>query len=471
MFIRLWLALCCAGLCITVLAMSGLFSYVFHVRGHYDDLDRNLVENAIHTVSEIKEPADKLGPGSGIEVILRLYEQNGTLKERSLGTETLPDIDPRLVVAAPGGPAFDLVAGLAPSIVALPSGSERGRFGLVSTSEQRWRVYVLPLSLNGTPAGYVEALTSLKSIDAATERFRLILLAFGLFGTVVALVGGGILSGRALRPVARMVKAAQTISTSRNFSHRVEMPLHQDELGQLATTFNQMLESLEEAYRSQQRFISDASHELRAPLTAIQGNLELMRLQKNMSETEREEALAEAEREAARLTRLVKDLLALARADAGMPLKFRRVDLDVVVLEVFHSVRTLAHGQKLILDPFEPIQIVGDEDQLKQLVLILLDNALKYTPAGGQVRLGLRRLDNQVEITVQDTGVGISTADLPHVFERFYRADPARGRDPGGTGLGLAIAFWITQQHGGSIELNSQVGQGTSAKVHLPVRS
>ncbi len=441
------------------------------VQPHYDDLDRNLVENAIHTVSEIKTPADKLGPGSGIEVILRLHEQNGTLKGRSLGTETLPDIDPRLVVADLGGSAFDLVAGLAPSIVALPSGSERGTFGLVSTSEQRWRVYVLPLSLNGTPAGYVEALTSLKSIDAATERFRLILLAFGLFGTVVALVGGWILSGHALRPVARMVKAAQTISTSRNFSHRVEMPLHQDELGQLATTFNQMLESLEEAYRSQQRFISDASHELRAPLTAIQGNLELMRLQKNMSETEREEALAEAEREAARLTRLVKDLLALARADAGMPLKFRRVDLDVVVLEVFHSVRTLVHGQKLILDPFKPIQIVGDEDQLKQLVLILLDNALKYTPVDVQVRLGLRRLDNQVEITVQDTEVGISAKDLPHVFERFYRADPARGRDPGGTGQGLAIAFWITQQHGGSIELNSQVGQGTTAKVHLTVRS
>ena len=168
-----------------------------------------------------------------------------------------------------------------------------------------------------------------------------------------------------------------------------------------------------------------------------------------MPAADRDEALDEAEREAGRLTRLVADLLALARADAGVTLQRRLVALDEVVLDAFRTARQLARGKELVLDPFEPAQVVGDEDRLKQLLLILLDNALKYTPAGGRVTLGLRHLPTAAELLVRDTGVGIGGEDLPHVFERFYRADPARNRDSGGTGLGLPIARWIAQQHGG----------------------
>ena len=237
----------------------------------------------------------------------------------------------------------------------------------------------------------------------------------------------------------------------------------------MAKTFNEMLESIEAAYSAQQRFVSDASHELRAPLTAIQGNLELLSRYRSMPEAEREEALAEVTREANRLSRLVANLLALARADAGVPLKHRLLDLDEVVLDAYHEARQLSQGQVLTLDPFELIQVIGDEDRLKQLVLILLDNALKYTPANGYVTLGLQRLETGSKITVRDTGVGISPEDLPHVFERFYRADPAHGRDPGGTGLGLPIARWIVEQHGGKITLESQPGHGTIATVYLPL--
>jgi signal transduction histidine kinase len=246
------------------------------------------------------------------------------------------------------------------------------------------------------------------------------------------------------------------------------IPQHRDELGRLAATFNQMLTSIEAAYVAQQRFVSDASHELRAPLTAIQGNLELLRRHPEMVSADRDESLAEAEREAGRLTRLVADLLALARADAGVTLQCRPVDLDTVVLDAFRMARSLAHGQELSLEPFEPAQVLGDEDRLKQLVLILLDNALKYTPVRGQVTLGLHQRDQQVEITVRDTGVGIATEDLPHVFDRFYRADPARSRDPGGTGLGLPIARWIARQHAGEVILSSTPGQGTMVVVQLP---
>jgi two-component system, OmpR family, sensor kinase len=164
-------------------------------------------------------------------------------------------------------------------------------------------------------------------------------------------------------------------------------------------------------------------------------------------------------------------MLALARADAGVTLQHRPVELDTIVLDAFRSARQLVRGQELELDTFEPAQVVGDEDRLKQLLLILLDNALKYTPAGGQVTLGLRHRDTKAEVVVRDTGIGIAAGDLPHVFERFYRADPARNRDSGGTGLGLPIARWIAQQHGGDVTIESEPGRGTTAVVRLPLLS
>jgi signal transduction histidine kinase len=188
-----------------------------------------------------------------------------------------------------------------------------------------------------------------------------------------------------------------------------------------------------------------------------------------MPEAGRAEALAEMTREAGRLTRLVADLLALARADAGVPLKQRLIDLDEVVLDAFRSDRQLARGQTLVLDPFEPVQVNGDKDRHTQLLLILIDNALKYTPAAAQTTVGLPHDDPGVELLVRDTGVGIAPDDVPHVFERFYRADPARSRDPGGTGLGLSIAQWIVEQHGGTITLESQPGHGTLVRVLLPL--
>jgi two-component system OmpR family sensor kinase len=168
------------------------------------------------------------------------------------------------------------------------------------------------------------------------------------------------------------------------------------------------------------------------------------------------------------MARLVSELLALARADAGVPLTVRPVDLDNVVLETFQQARQLASGQRLVLDAIEPVSLRGDEDRLRQLLLILLDNALKYTPAGGEVRLRMTRTPGHAEMTVRDSGAGIPADALPHVFERFYRADSARSPDPGGSGLGLAIAQVIARQHGGDIAIRSQPGQGTEVTVRLP---
>lgn len=473
MAIRLRLAFWYGALFALVLLIVTLLSYGLHVRGHYDDRDRVLITSAGHMAGEARAMPN--GPhlvevSGGLEVGFRLYDAQGRVREQTHDVAMLPTSDPVAVLQAPAGPAYDALASLAPPLMA-PDAPSAGAFGLIVTPEQRWRVYVLPLGPKSTITGYLETLTPLGHLDESIRVYRLMLLAIGLAGLSAALVGGWAIAGGALRPIARMTSIAGTIAHSRNLSHRITTPHYHDELERLATTFNEMLQSIETAYLAQQRFVSDASHELRAPLTAIQGNIELIRRHPDMALADRDEALGEAEREARRLTRLVADLLALARADAGVEIQHRRVDLDAVTLDAFRSARQLAHNQELVLDPFEPIQVTGDADRLKQLLLIMLDNALKYTPAGGRVTIGLQNCGASVEISIRDTGVGITADDLPHVFERFYRADPARSRDVAGTGLGLPIARWIIEQHGGAIHIDSTPGQGTTVTVSLPLQA
>ena len=222
---------------------------------------------------------------------------------------------------------------------------------------------------------------------------------------------------------------------------------------------------------AQRRFVSDAAHELRAPLTAIQGNLELVERFADMNEADKREALRDASSEAARLGRLVGDMLALARGEAGAKVNTEELDLATVLESALESARPLAAGRTLKRGELPRLMVEGDRDRLKQVALILLDNALKYTPQGGTVSLAARRIDEVAEFRVSDTGVGIPSADLERVFERFYRVDASRSRteDPGGTGLGLPIARQIARQHGGEIRLQSVVGEGTTAIVTLPL--
>lgn len=476
MSIRVRLALWYGALLALILLLVTMFSYAFHARGHYDDIDRALITTSSHIADEIltSPTAPQLIEGSGgFRVILRLYNTQGDLVQASAGAPGVPVVDPRSVIARPAGSAFDPLAGVAPPVTAVapPDGSA---FGIAMAPSERWRVFVLPIersaSAKGQVAKYVEALTPLGDIDRSMQVYRLLLIGLTVFGLTVALIGSCLVAGSALQPIARMIEMAGNIAQSRDLSQRIDTPRQTDEIGRLARTFNAMLASIEESYSAQQRFVSDASHELRAPLTAIQANLELLQRHPEMTEADRREALAEAERESERLTRLVADLLALARADAGISLRYSRVDLDAVVLDVVGNTRQLANSQTLTLEQFEPVQICGDEDRLKQVLLILLDNAMKYTSANGTVAVALRQVGDEAELVVRDTGVGIPEDALPHVVERFYRADPGRGRDPGGTGLGLPIADWIVQQHGGRIALASRLGMGTTVTVRLPMR-
>ncbi len=471
MSLRLRLALWYGVLTGLVIVLVTLLTYALHTRGHYDDLDHALVSGARHVAEEVDTSTGPASPGvlttpPSAGLVLRLYDADGRLVEASPNAALAPEVYPRALLDGPSVPPFDLLVGLAPSF--MPSQPEPGVLGLATGPDgTRWRLYALSLR----DGRVLLAAMPLDRLDAATDLFRRLVPLLAGFGAAATLLAGYLLAGGALRPVATVTGAAEAIARLRDFARRVPEPPRQDELGRLAATFNTMLASLHEAYQAQQRFVADASHELRAPLTAIQANLELVRRHPEMSDAERDEAIEEASREARRLVRLVADLLALARADAGLPLRRWRVELDRVLLDAFAEARPLARGQRLEIGQLEPVQITGDPDRLKQLVLILVDNAIKYTPSGGRVTLELRRNDTSAAILVHDTGIGIASEDLPHVFDRFYRADPARSRDPGGTGLGLPIARWITEQHGGQITLASRPGEGTTVHVHLPRES
>lgn len=229
--------------------------------------------------------------------------------------------------------------------------------------------------------------------------------------------------------------------------------------------------TLRRILEAQKRFVGDAAHELRAPLTSIQGNLELLKRYPNMPETDRSETTDDAFREAARLGRLVNDLLVLARGDAGEGLRLEPILLHDLVSKSLRHAQHLTKNHQFELLKNNHCTVEADHDRLQQLMLILLENAIKYTPDGGFIRVSLDCNPEWAQIQVQDTGVGISVEHLAQVFERFYRVDKGRprGTDPGGTGLGLPIAKWIVAQHGGEILLESELGVGTLAIVRLKI--
>lgn len=471
MSLRLRLALWYGGLTGVVLALVSIMSYAIHTRAHYDDLDRVMVQATEHVAGEYRSAPttdhlqEMLTNPVAPDVVMRAYDANGALLPASPATAPAPAIDPHRILANPAGHAYDRIARLAPPLVDVHTG--QGGFGITADAEgNRWRLYALPVA--GTDA-YLLTAAPLERIDMSVRRFRRLMVFLSTFGAGVTVLAGTVIAGRALRPVATLTATAAGIARARTFERRVPVGNQADELGRLGTTFNVMLDSLEQAFRAQQRFVSDASHELRAPLTVIQANLEFVEGHPGLPNEARREALREAGREASRLATLVGDLLALARADAGVELQRRPVELDRVLLDALADARHLARGQALQVEELEPVEIQGDPDRLKQLVLILLDNAIKYTPAPGAISLSLWRRDEQAELIVRDEGVGIRASDLEHVFERFYRADPARSRDPGGTGLGLPIARWIARQHGGDVTLDSAPDLGTTATVRLPL--
>jgi signal transduction histidine kinase len=338
-------------------------------------------------------------------------------------------------------------------------------------------------------AGIVLVAKSQEDVNGALNTLGRILLIGDLVAIICALLGGWLIAESSLRPITTITRTAKAIArdaSAAGLGTRVRYRGAKDEVGELVGTFNEMLASLEQVANAQRRFVSDASHELRAPLTTIRGNLELLRQAPDLSTEERIEIIDDAYVEAERMSSLVSDLLLLARVDAASASRGARatlldeqlsgrrevVEMDQLAMELYRSgqshLRALRRQIALSVTEIAPVSVAADPGQLRQLGMILLDNAIKYTPRDGSIRIAVSQIGPFATLTISDSGIGISEDDLPHIFERFYRADRARERDEHGSGLGLAIARWIAEAHHGEIKVESTPGKGTTFAVLLP---
>ncbi|MHB1134691.1 MAG: sensor histidine kinase [Chloroflexota bacterium] len=338
---------------------------------------------------------------------------------------------------------------------------------------QSLRVNSAPIEVQGRVVGVVQMARSLASQEESLGALRSVLLVGSALAIMAAFVVGWLLAGTALRPIDRITQTAHGIGGDRDFGRRVQYNGPQDELGRLATTLNQMLGELQAAYRqvehtlqAQRRFVADASHELRTPLTTIRGNIALLQREPPIDDGDRVAVLGDLAGECERLIRLVNGLLALARSDVGRELRLEAVAISPLLDDASRQAQLLAPDRTLTYSELPGVAVVGNPDALKQVLLILLDNALKFTPPGGQVALSARALDGAVAIEVRDSGVGMDSAVLPHVFERFYRGDAARSGD--GYGLGLAIAKSLVEAQHGTVAVASELGRGSTFTITLP---
>ena len=380
----------------------------------------------------------------------------------------------------------------APSRPLMPEQEEPGRgpeFVTTTFGDDELRAVRYPLFVTDSEGtnwyiGSVIVGERLTMTHETLASLRQVLLVTSALGLTLAIVGGWVLAGRALRPVDRVTAAAAAIAagdgTATSLQARLPVPPTNDELSRLSATFNAMLGRLEASFRAQERFVADASHELRTPLTAIRGNVEVLSRQvraarAGIESSDLADSLDDIKRESDRMRRLLDDLLLLARADAGSDaapaagIRQDAVRLETVAAEAARSAEAIGSGQTIELEAPRGVLVRGDPDRLHQLVMILLDNAIRHTPAGGRIRVAVAATpDGNARLAVRDDGEGIAPEHLPHVFERFYRADGARGRSSGGTGLGLAIARAIAQAHGGEIAATSEPGRGATFIVTLP---
>jgi heavy metal sensor kinase len=338
------------------------------------------------------------------------------------------------------------------------------------------RVYVRQLASANGPVGYLVVGKSLAGIETQLSGLRLFLVAGAILSLMAAGAASWLVAGRALRPLDAMASTAEDIGRTQDLSRRLPENAPDDEVGRLQKSFNQMLRQLEDAYHrlqaalvAQRRFVADASHELRTPLTTIRGNVGLLLKRDDITADDRVAALNDIAGESERMSRMVQDLLTLARADAGYHLDKTLVNLQPIVQEVSRQAQILQPSRHIELLDGVPTLVLGNSDAIKQLLWILVDNALKHTQDGGRIELRLESASRAVRLTVADDGPGIASEDLDRIFERFYQSDTARSGE--GTGLGLAIARWIAQEHGGRVYAANNPRGGAAFTVELPVES
>ena len=325
----------------------------------------------------------------------------------------------------------------------------------------------------GDQSYLVQVAAPLDDFYEALHRFGMLLLVSIPILLLCAAGGGYWLSRRALAPFDQISQTARSVSIQ-NLSSRLVVPQTRDVLQRLSETFNSMLERLEAAFKKITQFTADASHELRTPVAVMRTRAELS-LRKTRTVDEYREALTQIHTDLEKTSDLVEKLMLLARADYGAEdLQLSSADLGEIVRDACSQGRTLSENKQISFYermPDFPVWVKADAHALRRLFLILIDNAVKYTPTGGQIDVLVATDNGSALAAVRDTGIGIAPEDLPNVFERFYRADKARSRESGGVGLGLSIGRWIVETHGGTIEVQSSPGHGSVFQVRLPLAS
>lgn len=373
------------------------------------------------------------------------------------------------LLASPYGRAEDVLPLSEEGLTALQN--KQNWWQTASSQGQNVLIYDRPVTVNGKVVYILQVARSLTEREISLKTLSTTLIFADLVTLLVALGIGWVFSGFTLRPIHRITQTAQVIGEERDFTRRLEHKGPQDEVGQLASTFNAMLARLEDSYQRvahslemQRNFVADVSHELRTPLTTLRGNLELLRRDPPISEPDRADVMNDMVDESDRLIRLVNELLLLARADAGRNLAHDPITVKPLLEEICRQAQQIDPARSISLDAPADLTLLGDRDAVKQVLLILLDNALKHTP--GQIEVSAVRTNEQVELRVQDHGEGISPDKLAHVFDRFYRGSGTNSE--AGLGLGLSIARSLVDAQGGSIRMESEVGQGSVVIFSLP---
>jgi heavy metal sensor kinase len=434
---------------VALLLLFGMMSYFMLSQSLYQGLDESLktrvlsLENSLEVEDEHIDLGITLQPS---ELVL-LYGNDGSLLQGFGWEVEVPHID-AMVSQARGSHASFLTA-------QIPNGDEI-------------RLYVAPLSGESGISAIVVG-RSTNEVTKVLESFNNILIIAALATLALAGGGGFFMANRVLKPLERIRKTAQEIGES-DLSRRIAIN-SEDELGRLALTLNHMIARLEAAFNRQRQFTADASHELRTPLAVVQAESTLA-LRKERTQEDYHKSLELISQEGEYMSAVVGKLLYLARIDAGKDqVNFERINLRELLAELSSDIEILARekGLEFKLTPLKDLTVEGDKVKLEQLFLNLLENAIRYTPSGGSISASVVRDGKTAVIAIRDTGIGIPEEHIPHIFERFYRVDKARSRAEGGAGLGLAICQHIAEIHNGKIEVESQVGKGSTFSVSLPL--
>jgi heavy metal sensor kinase len=460
--LRVRFALWTAGLLCAALGIFGLFVYVSMSQSLAAAVDETLRLTAIELAAEAEVRNSELtfseNPTEDTQYT-RLREQGFSLRVLNLAGQLVQEY----------GPYRDLPLGQ----LDLITPNQPGEFATITDLDSRdpVRVYSSPIVRADRVVGILQVALNLKTVGRTLDLLLVTLLLGGPLIVIIAGAGGYFLAARALAPIDKVTRTAHDISAN-DLSARLNLPETDDEVGRLVATFDSMLDRLDDAFRRERQFTADASHELRTPLSAVQTIIGST-LARPRTAVEYQQALVDLSQEAERMRALTEGLLQLARQDAvRQPAKFEAVDLSTLLKDVIDSFSPLAEekGLELIdLVPDNGLTLMGDRDSLIRLFVNLLDNAIKYTEQGAVTISAQARDERLLEVIISDTGIGITAEHLPRVFDRFYRVDESRSKN--GMGLGLAIVQNIARAHGGTVTVESKVGQGTSFVVQLPTQS